>query len=159
MIEKANSQKQQFYFSRPSPFPQLYYVGYIGIIFSIVQFLTGNIPQAVFFMVLSILILLLRAWSHLNIATGTLTDFFAIIPHRTTKIEPIRKVLFSEGRVSQNLNSRGSTSTINYTQFKIILVSGEENIILQEGRNESKLLKKAKNIAENAKVKLEDLTK
>ena len=123
-----------------------------------VQFFNGNITQGGLFIVISILILLLRAWSRLNISAGTLTDFFAVIPYRIKKINRISKVIFTAGRVSQTLNSRGSTSTINYTRYRIIIVDGDENIILKEGRNESRLFETARSIANSAHVELEDLT-
>jgi len=148
--------KNTFYFSRPSPFPQLDYIGYVGIIFAIVQFFMDNASQAGFFLVISIIILLLRFWSKFDASKSSLTDFFAFIPYRTKKLHRIDEVLFTEGEVSQVLNSRGSTSSINYTLFKILLVTAEGNLILQEGKNRSKLFKRAKMIAQTLKTNLVD---
>jgi len=148
--------KNTFYFSRPSPFPQLDYIGYVGIIFAIVQFFMDNASQAGFFLVISIIILLLRFWSKFDASKSSLTDFFAFIPYRTKKLHRIDEVLFTEGEVSQVLNSRGSTSSINYTLFKILLVTAEGNLILQEGKNRSKLFKRAKMITQALKTNLVD---
>ena len=154
----SKSKKSTFYFLRPSPFPQLYYVGYVGIIFSIVQFFMGSFSQGVFFLLLSLGILLLKFWSKFDATNSTITDFFTFIPYRTKKLAGISEVVLTEGKVSQTLNSRGSTSSINYTQYKIVIVTAEGNYILKEGRSKSKLLTKAKLVTNSLGVKLNDYT-
>ncbi len=158
MAKDNSKSKNLFYFSRPSPFPQLNYVGYVGIIVSVVQFFTGNYPQAGFIMVISLIIILMRSWSRLNLQKNTLTDFFAIIPYRRISVESPQRIIISEEKINRTLNSRGSTSTVSYIQYKIILENRIEKLTLKEGRNKNALLKKAREIAISASVKLDDLT-
>ena len=158
MAKDNSKSKNLFYFSRPSPFPQLNYVGYVGIIVSIVQFFTGNYPQAGFIMVISLIIILMRSWSRLNLQKKTITDFFAIIPYRRISVESPQRIIISEEKINRTLNSRGSTSTVSYIQYKIILENRIEKLTLKEGRNKNALLKKAREIAISASVKLDDLT-
>ena len=158
MSPESGSAKNKFYFLRPSPFPQLYYIGYIGIIVSAVQFLTGNYTQAGFFLAISIFILLLRSWSMLNTESMMLYDFFAFIPYRRMMVESPQKILISEEKINRTLNSRGSTSTVSYIQYKITLISGIGQLTLKEGRNKNALMKKAGEIAIAAKLELDDRT-
>jgi len=156
-MDKNNStNKKIFYFSRPSPFPQLNYVGFIGIIVSIVQFFTGNYTQAGFLLVISTIIMFMRSWSRLNLKNNTLTDFFAIIPYRNVNLKSFHRILLTKETVNRTLNSRGSTSTINYLQYKIIVDSDHGRLILKEGKNKTKLMAKAINIARAASVVYED---
>lgn len=150
--------KSKFYFSRQPAFPQLYYVGYIGVIFSIVQAFSGNFPQSGVFLVISIIILLLRPWMLLDLNKKKLIDFFAFLPYSSEKIQNINRVILTENAVNQTLNSRGSTSTISFDQCKIHLDTGEELIQLQASKNKTSSLKKAQAIANAAKVSLEDRT-
>jgi hypothetical protein len=158
MSPEQSPVKSKFYFLRPSPFPQLYYIGYVGIIISVVQFFTGNHSQAGFFLAISIFILLLRSWSMLNTESMTINDFFAFIPYRRIVVETPQSVLLSEEKINRTLNSRGSTSTVSYIQYKIILISGFEQLTLKEGRNKNALMKKAREIAIAANLELDDRT-
>lgn len=155
-----NSKKTSFvyYFLHSPAFPQLHFVGIIGILYAIVQGALGNYTQAGFFMILSILIMLLRSWSRLDIKNKTLTDFFLLIPYRKLKIQHISSIRVAENVVNQTLNSRGSTSTIRFDIYRLLLVTDSESIILKESKDKGRLLKKAGQIALTAKVQLDDRT-
>lgn len=148
--------KSTYYFPRPSPFPQLQYVGYILLVLAIVQGWNGAYVQAGFFIFLGLGILLLKSWSKLDVDKLTIVDFFAIIPYRTTKLPGIHKVVFTEGQVSQTMGLRANTTTISYIEYKILLDTGGERIKLQAGRNQKKLLKKAQSLAQASKTELLD---
>jgi type III secretory pathway component EscS len=148
--------RHTFYFVRPPAFPQLQYVAYVGIIFSIVQAATGNYPQALFALGISLIIVLSRSWTRLNIQSKRLIDFFVFIPYRNVGLDAIHRIIFTERVVSQTLNSRGSTSDIRYYQYKILLDAGQETIVLKEGRNQEKLRQIAMDIAAAAHVTMDD---
>lgn len=150
--------KSVFYFPMTSPIPQLQYVGYIILVVAIVQGVTGEYTQAGFFIFLGLGILLLKSWSKLDVNKLTIVDFFAIIPYRTIKLKGIQKVVFTEGQVSQTMGLRANTSTISYTEYKILLDTGEETIKLQAGRNQARLLKKAQLLAQATQTELLDQT-
>lgn len=158
MTQNPAKIKTIFYFPRPSPVPQLQYVGYIILVVGFVQGWTGAYTQAGFFIFLGIGILLLKSWSKLDINKLTIVDYFAIIPYRTIKIKDIQKVIFTEGQVSQTMGLRANTSTISYTEYKILLDTGEENIKLQSGRNQVRLLKKSQSLAQATQTELLDQT-
>lgn len=155
-----NQRKKVFYFSRPAPFPQLLYVGYVAIIVAIVQAFTGNYTQAGFLLLIGLAILLMRSWSRLNIRKSSLTDVFSIIPYRKVNVKPVLGISLVEESVTRTLNSRGSTSSIHYLEYKIVLHGdNNEKIVLQEGKSKKKLLRKARAIAASLDVVLKDATK
>jgi len=73
-------------------------------------------------------------------------------------VETPQSVLLSEEKINRTLNSRGSTSTVSYIQYKIILISGFEQLTLKEGRNKNALMKKAREIAIATNLELDDRT-
>jgi hypothetical protein len=154
-----NQRKNIFYFSRPAPFPQLLYVGYVAIIVAIVQAFTGNYTQAGFLLLIGLAILLMRSWSRLNIRKSSLTDIFSIIPYRKVNVKPVLGISLVEESVTRTLNSRGSTSNIHYQQYKIVLQGENRSIVLEEGKSKKKLLRKARAIAASLEVVLKDATK
>jgi hypothetical protein len=158
MVHISSDQKKVFYFSRTSPIPQLQYVGYIILVVAIVQGYNGDYTQAVFFFFIGLAILFLKSWTKLDVAKMTIVDFFSIVPYRTVKLEAIQKVVFTQGNVSQTMGSRGSTSTINYMEYKILLDTGGETIKLQTSKNRERLLKKAHLLAHAARTELSDQT-
>jgi hypothetical protein len=152
MTDKRNKATDIFYFSKPAIFPQLYYVGYIGVIVSVVQFFTGNEPQAGVILIISIVILLLRPWSMLETQNKILREFFAFIPYGKIKFDQIISIKFTEGTVSQSFFSRGSSSDFKYVQYKIIMETDTDMIVLQVGGSKKKMVKKASKIASAEKV-------
>lgn len=158
MTQNRTKISSTFYFVHTPAFPQLQFVGFIGVVFSFVQAILGNYPQAGFFIVLSLIMLLLRPWTRLDIKRKTLIDFFLFIPYKRMKIDQINNVRLIEASVSQVLNSRGSTSTVSFDLYKILLDTHSETIVLKESRSKVNLLKKAGQIALAASVQLVDRT-
>jgi hypothetical protein len=156
--QKNDTHSFSFYFVQPPAFPPLHFVGIIGILYAVVQAILGNYTQAGILMLLSALIILLRSWTRLNIKNQTLTDFFLIVPYRNLKIKNLAGIRITSDVVNQTLNSRGSTSTISYICYKLLLVTDTETIVLKESRNKARMLKKAGQIALAAGVTLDDRT-
>lgn len=158
MTQNYYNQSRFFYFLQPHVFPQLYYAGIIGALYAVVQVILGNFPQAAFVLILSVFIILLRSWTRLDIKNKTLTDFLLIIPYRKINIQHISGIRVVENVVNQTLNSRGSTSTISYDNYRLLLISDTESIVLKESKNKDHLLKNAGQIALAARVQLDDRT-
>jgi uncharacterized protein (DUF58 family) len=156
---KEGSKSSVFRFARPSPLPQLKYVGFLLIFVGIVQGFTTSFSFAVLPIIIGLFVLTLQNWIHLDIGKLQLTFYIAFIPYRRKKLGAIQQIRLKCTEVHQTLHSRGSTSTVNFTQYSIMLDDGSESVALQEGKCRSKLQKKAVSLAQAAGVKLLDTTK
>jgi len=150
--------RQTFFFIQPSIFPQLSYVGFVGIVFSIVQAVLGDYPQAGFALAISLIILLSRSWIRLDVQAKRLIYFFLFIPYKTVKLDAIHGFILTEGVVSQTLSLRGSSSDIRFYLYKILLDTGDERLVLAESRNQEKMRRRAEIIAKAAGAPMEDRT-
>jgi len=139
-------------------FPQLRYIGYGGIFFGVVQISTNNMLGIITAIVSIIIVMSFRPIKRileLNKNTVRPRSFFGSKPEHFNKIESLD---IKSTPISQRLNSRGSTTEINYELFQAYLVSDGTSILLGEERKKQPLLEKLNSISALTNAPINDET-
>ena len=139
-------------------FPQLRYLGYGGIFFGVVQISTNNMFGIIIAVVSIILVKVFRPTKRileLNNNTVRPRSLFGSTPEHFNTIDALN---IKSTPISQRLNSRGSTTEINYELFQAYLVSDGTSILLGEQRKKQPLLEKLNSISELTNATINDET-
>lgn len=139
-------------------FPQLRHIGYGGIIFGVVQISTNNMLGIIIAVVSIILVMAFRPTKRileLNNNTVRPRSLFGSTPEHFNTIDGLD---IKSTPISQRLNSRGSTTEINYELFQAYLVSDGTSILLGEERKKKPLLEKLNSISALTNAPINDET-
>lgn len=137
-------------------FPQIRYLGYAGIFTGLLTASTNEILGAIIVIASFMIVIMFRTHKlvlDLNSKTVTPDNLFGAKP---IEFQSIERLVITSTLVAQRLNSRGSSSVINYTLFQAFLVSEGTKILLGEGRKKEKLMKHMDRISDIVSVPLHD---
>ncbi|WP_462251699.1 hypothetical protein [Ekhidna sp.] len=125
-------------------------LGWIFIIIGVITLFVGPFPGAIIFIVVGAALV----WIQLRgKRIGVDTDAKLVTSGKETfDISNASLVYMNEVRVSQNVNSRGSSANVKMYFYKAFIQNGDENVLISCNRSEKRDMEAIKKIAEALQV-------
>src|SRR5690606_29887975 len=134
----------------------LVYLGITGLAAAVLMFMGGSFLVSIGLLGIAALLIMYRSGVRVNVAAKTVEEFSGFVTTQITPLTNIEGMLFTSAKVRQLLESRGSTTTIHYTLYKVYLKANSEKILLAESKNKKALLAKAQALASGLQTELHD---
>jgi len=138
-------------FYQGSYFPTNFtYLGYLGLPSSVVIYFVGNPFFALLIVLLSFAFAFTKIGISINPATKSIqefTDFLGIKWGKYERYKELKTLRLKEEQFYQTLNSRGSTTTIEYTLYNAYLITDNESILLMGDKNKEKIVTKMEKVS------------
>ncbi len=125
-------------------------IGWIFAIIGVVTCFVGPIPAAIFLLLFGFLLI----WIQLRGKRITVDTNEKFVKSEGEKIglSSPSMVYMNEVRVSQNVNSRGSTANVKMYFYKAYIQDGEQNILISCNRSDKRDMEVIQKIAKDLQV-------
>ncbi len=148
-------------FNQDSYFPPSFtYLGYIGLVVGSVSMLVGNIVAGLPILLVSLGLVDTKIGCRVDTKTKTITDYVSILglvfgtPFAYTEL---KKLVLKPNKISQVLNSRGSSTTLHYTIYNAYLFYDDGSILLTGDKRKERTEAKMKLVAEEFSIPFEEV--
>lgn len=138
--------------------PNFKYLGYIGVISGTVLTLVGNVVVGIPVFLVSLVVSTTLMGCQVDILQKTITNFTSVVglaigTPRNYKL--LQKIILREEVISQVLNSRGSTTTIQQTMYNGYLLFDSQSIYLTGSKHQNKMIEKMEAVSKEFSIPLE----
>ena len=140
-------------------FPENFvFVGIVGAIVGVSLIVTSSTGAGVILLLLSLPLFLIQKGVRLDPVHKTTKEFTGILGIELGKKRShnqLVKLLLKKEKYRQTMNSRGSSTTLRYEVYNAYLVTDKETILLTRGKNEKRIARKIKSVADRLGLLLE----
>lgn len=138
--------------------PNFKYLGYIGVIGGTVLTLIGNVVVGIPVFLVSLVVSTTLMGCKVDPQQKTITDFTSVVglAFGTPKnYKLLQKLILREEVISQVLNSRGSSTTIQQTMYNGYLFYDAQSVYLTGSKHQEKMIEKMEGVAKELSIPLE----
>ncbi len=132
-------------------------VGLVGIAGGLVLTLEGPIVIGIPVLLISAAVVTTQRGTSINTEKRFIKRFTSVLGLKVGKKESydnIHELRIKEQKMSQTMNSRGSSTTIRYTMYNAYLITDDDSILLGGNKKKDKVVKRMTKAADNLGVPL-----